>query len=97
MFAKRVEKLFKQVFNCRLLCMKDYNITELSTEDLMLVVTSTFGNGDAPENGEVCPSYCCGRQPFVSIMYKLLPKWTICGKHKPFVPKLDHVCPQWTI
>ena len=33
--------------------MKDYNIKQLSTESLVLVVTSTFGNGDPPENGEV--------------------------------------------
>lgn len=33
--------------------MADYDITSIEHEALLLVVTSTFGNGDAPENGVV--------------------------------------------
>lgn len=33
--------------------MNDYDIANLEHESLLLVVTSTFGNGDAPDNGEV--------------------------------------------
>ena len=32
--------------------MEDYDIIDLEHEALVLVVTSTFGNGDPPENGE---------------------------------------------
>ena len=32
--------------------MDEYDICNLEYENLVLVVTSTFGNGDAPENGE---------------------------------------------
>ena len=30
-----------------------YDVTSLEHESLVLVITSTFGNGDPPENGEV--------------------------------------------
>lgn len=33
--------------------MEEYDIVHLEHEALVLVVTSTFGNGDPPENGEV--------------------------------------------
>ena len=33
--------------------MTDYDISSIEHEALLLVVTSTFGNGDPPENGEV--------------------------------------------
>ena len=33
--------------------MEDFDIQDLEYESLVLVVTSTFGNGDPPENGEV--------------------------------------------
>jgi len=33
--------------------MADYDVINLEHEALVLVVTSTFGNGDPPENGEV--------------------------------------------
>ena len=33
--------------------MDEYDISELVHEALVLIVTSTFGNGDPPENGEV--------------------------------------------
>ncbi len=32
--------------------MEDYDVAHLEHETLVLVVTSTFGNGDPPENGE---------------------------------------------
>jgi sulfite reductase alpha subunit-like flavoprotein len=35
-------------------CMADYDMSSIEHEALLLVVTSTFGNGDPPENGEVC-------------------------------------------
>lgn len=37
----------------QVLCMDEYDVVSLEHETLVLVVTSTFGNGDPPENGEV--------------------------------------------
>ena len=33
--------------------MDQYRLSHLEEEQLLLVVTSTFGNGDSPGNGEV--------------------------------------------
>lgn len=33
--------------------MDEYDIVHLEHETMVLVITSTFGNGDPPENGEV--------------------------------------------
>ena len=37
----------------KIISMNEYNIWKLEFESLVLVITSTFGNGDPPENGEV--------------------------------------------
>jgi len=34
------------------MCMKDYDVAKMEFEDLILVVASTFGSGDPPDNGE---------------------------------------------
>lgn len=39
--------------------MADYDITSIEHEALLLVVTSTFGNGDPPENGVVSRNVVC--------------------------------------
>lgn len=33
--------------------MVDYDVVNLEHETLLLIVTSTFGNGEHPDNGEV--------------------------------------------
>lgn len=42
-----------ELYSFQILCMDDYNIGDLEKETLLLVVTSTFGNGDSPGNGKV--------------------------------------------
>lgn len=37
----------------KVLCMDEYDVVALEHETLVLVVTSTFGNGDPPECAEV--------------------------------------------
>ncbi|KAK2111535.1 Nitric oxide synthase, inducible [Saguinus oedipus] len=44
--------LFSCAFNPKVLCMDKYRLSCLEEERLLLVVTSTFGNGDCPSNGE---------------------------------------------
>ncbi|XP_034776546.2 nitric oxide synthase 3-like [Acipenser ruthenus] len=51
-FAHMLCDIFKQAFDPKVVCMDEYDIVNLEHENLVLVITSTFGNGDPPENGE---------------------------------------------
>ncbi|XP_060528614.1 nitric oxide synthase isoform X2 [Cylas formicarius] len=51
-YAKKLGEIFGHAFNAQVYCMADYDISSIEHEALLLVVTSTFGNGDPPENGE---------------------------------------------
>nr|XP_004399692.2 PREDICTED: nitric oxide synthase, inducible [Odobenus rosmarus divergens] len=50
--ARDLGALFSCAFNPKVLCMDEYKLSYLEEEQLLLVVTSTFGNGDSPGNGE---------------------------------------------
>ncbi|XP_023575735.1 nitric oxide synthase, inducible isoform X2 [Octodon degus] len=50
--AQDLGALFSCAFNPKVLCMDEYRLSRLEDEQLLLVVTSTFGNGDCPGNGE---------------------------------------------
>ncbi|XP_072839703.2 nitric oxide synthase 1 isoform X1 [Pogona vitticeps] len=51
-YAKTLCEIFKHAFDAKVMAMDEYDIVHLEHETLVLVVTSTFGNGDPPENGE---------------------------------------------
>ncbi|CAM9948470.1 unnamed protein product [Lampetra fluviatilis] len=51
-YAKTLCEIFLHAFDAKVVCMQDYDTVDLEHEALVLVVTSTFGNGDPPENGE---------------------------------------------
>ncbi|XP_053625637.1 nitric oxide synthase-like protein isoform X1 [Plodia interpunctella] len=58
-FAKELGVIFGHAFNAQVHCMVDYDITSIEHEALLLVVTSTFGNGDPPENGVAFAEHLC--------------------------------------
>ncbi|XP_045033891.1 nitric oxide synthase-like protein [Daphnia magna] len=51
-YAHMLAELFNHAFNAQVMCMADYDVINLEHEALVMIVTSTFGNGDPPENGE---------------------------------------------
>ncbi|XP_015221897.2 nitric oxide synthase 1 isoform X1 [Lepisosteus oculatus] len=51
-YAKTLCEIFKHAFDAKVMSMDEYDVVDLEHETLVLVVTSTFGNGDPPENGE---------------------------------------------
>ncbi|KAG5898095.1 hypothetical protein JTB14_027452 [Gonioctena quinquepunctata] len=51
-YAKKLGELLGHAFNAQVYCMADYDISNIEHEALLVVITSTFGNGDPPENGE---------------------------------------------
>ncbi|XP_060064662.1 nitric oxide synthase 1-like [Ylistrum balloti] len=51
-FANTLCEIFKHGFDAKVLSMDAYDFIDLEHEALVLFVSSTFGNGDPPENGE---------------------------------------------
>ena len=52
-YATIIKDLFDRNFNCSMYSMDEYDRAKLEHEQLVLIVTSTFGSGDPPANGEV--------------------------------------------
>ncbi|XP_059483538.1 nitric oxide synthase-like protein isoform X3 [Neocloeon triangulifer] len=72
MYAKKLGEIFGHAFNAQVYCMQDYDMSSVEHEALLLVVTSTFGNGDPPENGEVENLFSTsGLQAFAQNLYAM--------------------------
>lgn len=52
-FARTLTNLLSRAFDVQVFCMDEYDFSRISKENLLMIVTSTFGNGEAPMNGEV--------------------------------------------
>uniref|UniRef100_A0A4W5LLS3 nitric-oxide synthase (NADPH) n=1 Tax=Hucho hucho TaxID=62062 RepID=A0A4W5LLS3_9TELE len=59
-YARTLCEIFKHAFDAKVMSMDEYDMVDLEHETLVLAVTSTFGNGDPPENGEcTCYPFVC--------------------------------------
>nr|XP_026494938.1 nitric oxide synthase isoform X1 [Vanessa tameamea] len=52
-YAKELGTIFGHAFNAQVHAMSEYDVFSIEHETLLLIVTSTFGNGEPPANGEV--------------------------------------------
>ncbi|KAJ8725465.1 hypothetical protein PYW08_003648 [Mythimna loreyi] len=50
-YAKELGTIFGHGFNAQVQCMSEYDMFSVEHETLLLIVTSTFGNGEPPANG----------------------------------------------
>ncbi|KAJ0180349.1 hypothetical protein K1T71_003753 [Dendrolimus kikuchii] len=50
-YAKELGTIFGHAFNAQVQCMSEYDMFSIEHETLLLIVTSTFGNGEPPANG----------------------------------------------
>ncbi|OWA50884.1 Nitric oxide synthase, brain [Hypsibius exemplaris] len=56
-YAKALFDVFKYGFDVNVISADHYDLTHLEHEALLLIVTSTFGNGDPPDNGKEFAGY----------------------------------------
>ena len=49
-FAHLLNEVFLHGFDSKVICMEDYRVTDIENEQCVLVVASTFGNGEPPDN-----------------------------------------------
>ncbi|CAL8249021.1 unnamed protein product [Merluccius merluccius] len=73
-YAKTLCEIFKHAFDAKVMSLDEYDVVDLEHETLVLVVTSTFGNGDPPENGELYLSPLC-----FSRAARRLPRFSVFG------------------
>ena len=52
-YAHNLKDLFLCAFDVKVVCMEDYNFPDIENEQCIMIITSTFGNGEAPDNGLV--------------------------------------------
>ncbi|XP_057298055.1 nitric oxide synthase, inducible-like isoform X1 [Hydractinia symbiolongicarpus] len=51
-YATMLNELFLHAFDSKMLCMDNYNFVDLENEQCLFIIASTFGNGEAPDNGK---------------------------------------------
>ncbi|KAI5626091.1 nitric oxide synthase 2a, inducible isoform X1, partial [Silurus asotus] len=90
-FAKKLKAMLSCAFNTRILCMEDYSFQDLKNERLMMVVTSTFGNGDPPGNGEVCTSILYAWSKRKSDVRKILNAYLVFQSFKKQLMNLNNL------
>ena len=69
-----VEALEAEGFDAQLIDMMDFNPSDISAQRVVIIVTSTYGNGDPPSNAEELLSYLQNETPSLSHV-----NFAVCG------------------
>jgi sulfite reductase (NADPH) flavoprotein alpha-component len=59
---------------CRVIDMEDYDTSELVSEEFIIIITSTHGDGDAPENATAFLEYLTDERPSLTGV-----RFAVCG------------------
>uniref|UniRef100_A0A453YZV7 Nitric oxide synthase n=2 Tax=Anopheles gambiae TaxID=7165 RepID=A0A453YZV7_ANOGA len=84
-YARQLVELLGHAFNAQIYCMSDYDISSIEHEALLLVVASTFGNGDPPENGELFAQDLYAMKLHESGHHQAHSELTIAASSKSFI------------
>ncbi|OQV13497.1 Nitric oxide synthase, brain [Hypsibius exemplaris] len=60
-YARSLGDLFSRAFDAKVASVEHYDCLKLDEEKLLIIVASTFGNGDPPDSGKAFGSYLQGR------------------------------------
>ncbi|KAM9287861.1 LOW QUALITY PROTEIN: nitric oxide synthase 3 [Cariama cristata] len=82
-YAWNLCQLFRRAFDPSVLCMDEYDVGVLEHETLVLVVTSTFGNGDPPECAE----------SFSKALMEMTSPYTSTSQAEPPIVVCHRLCP----
>ncbi|XP_072018681.1 nitric oxide synthase 1-like [Amphiura filiformis] len=51
-YGRTICELYKHAFDTKLVSMEKYDVSEIEDEELLIIIASTFGNGQPPFSGE---------------------------------------------
>uniref|UniRef100_A0A8D3CHT7 Nitric oxide synthase n=1 Tax=Scophthalmus maximus TaxID=52904 RepID=A0A8D3CHT7_SCOMX len=85
-YAKTLCEIFKHAFDAKVMSMDEYDVVDLEHETLVLAVTSTFGNGDPPEDGEVRP-HVMSQQPSYKVRFNSVSSYSDTRKSSSDEPE----------
>ncbi|XP_064096957.1 nitric oxide synthase, salivary gland-like [Macrobrachium nipponense] len=78
-YANNLYESFSRRFNPEVICMDDYDISRLSSETMVVMLASTTGVGEPPQNGK----------EFTRKLYELRERGSTSGSHENFVSFWD--------
>lgn len=87
MFAEKLRKKLSSSFSVQVMCMDNYEFNHLPLERLVFIVASTFGNGDAPDNGKTFWKSLCKNEKHANSFDLTKLMYSVFGLGSSLYPK----------